>query len=229
MSCLAACACLSARAQWLTPEAVGGAFWGGLIGGLVGGDCRHGFSWNSAAVGAGIGLAAGGLFGEARRYEAPRTAVYLPAPEPSVVVGYGYPVHGQAVYVYDAPNAYCAPSWYYRPARPNYTLGGTVLGAASGALIGAGTGDAGKGAAIGAAAGLLVGAITESAVRQQEQPRGVTAAPLPTPPSAPATPSSSPAESRSHITSQPGPDSTYFWTPRPQIADAPPVPDAPRF
>jgi hypothetical protein len=36
-------------------------------------------------------------------------------------------------------------------------------------------------------------------------------------------------EARSEITSKPCATSTYTWTPRPQIADAPRVPDAPTF
>src|SRR5260370_6011102 len=128
LSVMAVCMFATARAQLVSPEAFGGALWGSLIGGIAAGDCRHGFSGEGAAIGAGVGLLAGALAGEARRqayYESP---------------GYYYaggPVYAQP-YVYYAPNAYCAPGYYYQPARPNYAFGGTLLGAASGALIGAG-------------------------------------------------------------------------------------------
>jgi len=59
----------SAQAQLLSPESFGGVLWGSLIGGVVGGDCRHGFSGEGAAIGAGAGLLAGAILGETRRQD----------------------------------------------------------------------------------------------------------------------------------------------------------------
>jgi uncharacterized protein YcfJ len=226
---------LPASAQWLRPEAVNGALWGGLIGGVVGGNRHHGFSGNGAAIGAGVGLIAGTLTSESRRnyyYDSPS---YGYTTYPSVSFGYGYGGYGNSAYVYYAPNNYCAPGYYYRPTRPNYVVSGTVLGAASGALIGAGRHDAGKGALIGAGAGLLLGSVAEHAANREErrvlaaqnasQPYVVTASA--TSDVRPLTSDSSAA--RNVITSKPVATSTYTWTPRPQIADAPSVPDAPTY
>jgi uncharacterized protein YcfJ len=230
---------LPARGQLFSPEALGGAALGALIGGVVGADSRHGFSGNGAAIGAGIGLVAGAVAGEARRYEARERPVLVCAPGAEVSFGYGYRSCGSAAYVWYAPNRYCAPGWYYRPERrPDYALGGTLLGAASGALIGAGTGDAGLGAAIGAASGLVVGSIAEAAARERERSiasqAGTVYHPQPAQraSAAPSAAESQPRVSRSptEITSKPCPTSTYFWTQPPaRIPDAPRVPDAPRF
>src|SRR6266850_2679027 len=153
LTCAAAIATLSASAQLFSSESLHGAFLGSLIGGIAGSDCRHGFSGNGAAIGAGAGFLLGAIAGEANRQNYYGAPGYAYEPAPSVSFGYGYGGCGNSAYVYYAPNDYCAPGYYYRPTRPNYAVSGTVLGAASGALIGAGTRDAGKGAAIGAAAG----------------------------------------------------------------------------
>ena len=217
-----------ARAQLFGPESLGGAFWGSLIGGLAGSDRRHGFSGNGAAIGAGVGLVAGALVGESRRHYYYDSPGYVYAPAPSVSFGYGYGHGGSSGYVYYSPNRYCAPNYYYRSTRPNYAVSGTFLGAASGALIGAGTHDAGKGAAFGAAAGLVLGGVAEASAQRHEQraavavqstPAAQTQAPMQPPAAMP----------QSEITSRPGASSTYYWTVRPQIADAPRVPDAPTF
>ncbi len=227
---------LPAQAQWLRPEPLQGALWGGLIGGIVGGNRHHGFSGNGAAIGAGVGLIAGTLASESRRnyyYDSPS---YGYTTYPSVSFGYGYGGYGNSAYVYYAPNNYCAPGYYYRPTRPNYVVSGTVLGAASGALIGsANHHNAGKGALIGAGAGLLLGSVAEHAANREErrivaaqsasQPYVVTASV--TQDVRPQTSDSS--ATRNVITSKPVATSTYTWTPRPQIADAPTVPDAPSF
>lgn len=225
---------LSAQAQLFSPESLHGAAWGGLIGGIVGGDShRHGrhyhhsFSGEGAAIGAGIGLLAGALAGEARRSAYCESLGHPCAPAPTVSLGYGYTSHGSSTYVYYAPNAYCAPGYYYRPTRPNYAIGGTLLGAASGALIGAGDHRAGEGAAIGAAAGLIVGGLAEASARQPEQRAAVVASATPANQTA-AAPETQPAPPP-QMTSQPCADSTYYWTPRPQIPDATRVPDAPTF
>ena len=222
-----------AQAQLLRPESVSGALWGGLIGGIVGGDDCHGFSGEGAAIGAGVGLIAGTLAGQARRDYYYGSPGYGYSVAPSVSFGYGYGSYGSSAYVYYAPNYYCAPSYYYRPTRPNYVVSGTVLGAASGALIGsANHHNAGKGALIGAGAGLLLGSVAElSAQRQGQRVVAAQNTAQAYVPSGPATPvPNAPApNSRSQITSQPSATSTYYWTPRPQIADAPRVPDAPTF
>jgi uncharacterized protein YcfJ len=233
---LAAGTLVSAQAQLFSPEAFGGAAWGALLGGIIGGDsyghhghCHSSFSGEGAAIGAGIGLLAGALAGEARRNSAYDSPTYVSASAPTVSLGYGYTSGGSSAYVYYAPNAYTAPGYYYRPARPNYAVGGTLLGAASGALIGAGNNQAGEGAAIGAAAGLVVGGIAEATAKKREQRAVVATQTTPTP----TTPIPNAAESQPapqpQVTSQPSAESTYYWTPRPQIADAPRVPDAPTF
>src|SRR5437762_1572332 len=51
----------SAQAQLFSPESFSGALWGSLIGGVVGGDCRHGFSGEGAAIGAAAGLVLGSI------------------------------------------------------------------------------------------------------------------------------------------------------------------------
>lgn len=233
---LAAGALLSAQAQLFSPESLHGAAWGGLIGGIVGGDSHrhghhyhHGFSREGAAIGAGIGLLAGALAGETRRYDYYESPDYAYTPAPTVGLGYGYTRHGSSAYVYYAPNAYCAPGYYYRPTRPNYALGGTLLGAASGALIGAGDHHAGEGAAIGAAAGLVLGSIAEGAAQQRERTAVMAAQPTPAPTHPPPAPAETQPVPPPQVTSQPCADSTYYWTSRPQIPDAPRVPDAPRF
>jgi len=234
LTCLLSASLLPARAQLFSPEAFSGAAMGALIGGAVGGSSYsygcgsyNTFSGQGAAIGAGIGLLAGALVGEANQRAAhvEQPVVYTSAP--TAVSGYGY----GSTYTYYAPNAYIAPGYYYRPNRPNYAVGGTLLGAASGALIGAGSDQAGKGAAIGAAAGLVLGSVAQIAAKNQEQKR-VAAQTTPQPVSAAATQQdSSPQtqDSSAQITSQPVATSTYHWTTRPQIADAPRVPDAPTF
>ncbi len=250
LTCLASAALLSARAQLFSPEALGGAFWGAMIGGLAGGGhhgyshhgnyCSSGgFSGEGAAIGAGVGLLAGALVGEARRqdYYHAQPVVYVPAPATTATVGYGYSSRGSSASVYYAPNAYPAPDYYYHPSRPNYAVGGTLLGAASGALIGEGTqGKPGEGAAIGAAAGLVLGGIAEHAARKQEQriaaaqPAVQTQWQQPAQTTPPQDERLQTPDARSEITSRPSANSTYYWTAPPrQIADAPSVPDAPRF
>lgn len=250
LSCVAGAAMLSAQAQLFSPDAITGAGLGAMIGGISGGDCHNGgFSGNDAAVGAGIGLLAGTLLGEARRQSEPDTVgyAYAPAPAPAVSFGYGYGNCGSSAYVYYSPNYYTAPGYYYRPApqpvstvyqssRPNYAVGGTLLGAASGALIGVGSDQAGQGAAIGAGAGLVLGGIAEYASRKHEKKVAqaqIVAQYQPQPPSpvaaAPDTATPNP-DTRNQITSTACPTSTYYWTtPLPQIPDASVVPDAPRF
>ena len=232
---LAAGTLVPAQAQLFSPEAWNGALWGGLIGGIVGGDTyrhhhhyHHSFSGEGAAIGAGVGLLAGALVGEARRYDY-ESPSYVYASAPVVSLGYGYTSCGSSAYVYYAPNAYCAPGYYYRPARPHYAVGGTLLGAASGALMGAGSHQAGEGAAIGAAAGLVLGSVAESAARKHEQTAAAAAPPNPVVAPPPATAPETQTTPPPQVTSQPCADSTYYWTPRPQIADAPRVPDAPTF
>jgi len=238
----------SAQAQLLNPDAIAGAGLGAMIGGISGGNCHNGgFSGNDAAIGAGIGLVAGSLLGEARRQSQPESEgyVYAPAPPPTVTFGYGYGNCSSSAYVYYAPNYYTAPGYYYRSApqpvvptsRPNYAVSGTLLGAASGALIGSGIHhQTWQGAAIGAGAGLVLGGAAEYATRKQQQKASnvqtVAQNQVFTPASAASTHDvgSQPQDARGEITSAPCATSTYFWTtPPPQIPDAPRVPDAPRF
>lgn len=242
-TCVTAATTLSAPAQLFSPEALGGAFWGSLIGGVAGGDCHNGFSGEGAAIGAGVGLIAGAVAGEARRQYYSDPQPYPAAPTAAVSFGYGYGSCGSSASVYYSPSAYVAPGYYSRAGRPNYAVGGTLLGAASGALIGAGNEQAGKGAAIGAAAGLVLGSVAEASTRKREQQvaqvaqvEQVTQAAAPPFPQAPSElvstlPAAQVTSLNPHgqIQSKPCPTSTYYWTAPPQIPDAPRVPDAPRF
>ena len=230
LTCATLATTLSASAQLFGPESLSGAFWGSLIGGIAGSDCHDGFSGEGAAIGAGVGLLAGAIAGEARRWDYDYSQPYAYSPASSVSLGYGYGSCGSSAYVYYSPNSYCAPGYYYRPARPNYAVSGTVLGAASGALIGSASHDAGQGAAIGAAAGLVLGSVAEVAAQKREHRPASEDQSTPAPPTQPQT--ESPVETSSlsgQITSTPCPTSTYHWTTRPQIPDAPRVPDAPTF
>lgn len=235
LALLAVTALLPARAQLFGPESLGGALWGGLIGGIVGSDCRSGFSGEGAAIGAGVGLLAGAIVGESRRYHYYDSPGYAYYPSTSVSFGYGYGHCGSGVSAnlhfspapYYAPTRYYQPTRYYRPARPNYALRGTLLGAASGALIGAGNNQPGEGAAIGAAAGMVLGSAAELAARRQE--RRIAADSTKSLPQSPA--QLPPQAQQSNPSAQRDPaNTTYYWiTPRHQISDAPRVPDAPTF
>ena len=222
---------VSAQAQLFSPDSVNGAVWGGLVGGVLGGNRHHGFSGNGAAIGAGVGLLAGSLAGSSRRYAYYDEPSYFYSSAPSVSLGYGYGNCGSSAYTYYTPNNYLAPGFYYRPTRPNYAVSGTILGATSGALIGAGRHDAGKGALIGAAAGLALGSIAErSAKREDQQVVASQTAAQQTVATAQPTLVVAPQQSAPvQITSSPVATSTYYWTPRPQINDAPRVPDAPTY
>jgi hypothetical protein len=232
LTCLMSVALLPARAQLFSPEAFSGAALGAMIGGVAGGSSySHGcgyynqFSGQGAAIGAGIGLLAGAFIGEANQ-----RAAYAEQPIAYTSATVATPGYGYTPYAYYAPNAYTAPGYYYRPNRPNYAVGGTLLGAASGALIGAGSDQAGKGAAIGAAAGLVLGSVAQIAAKHPGQ-EAVAVQPSTRPSAAAITQDQRPQsqESFAQITSQPCATSTYHWTARPQIADAPRVPDAPTF
>jgi uncharacterized protein YcfJ len=244
LSCLVSTAILSAQAQLFSPDSLNGAFLGSLIGGIAGSDCHHGFSGEGAAIGAGVGLLAGALAGEARRHDDCASPSYAYSTAPSVSFGYGYGNCGSSAYVCYTPNNYSAPGYYYRPTRPNYVVNGTMLGAASGALIGAGNHDAGQGAAIGAAAGLVLGSVAEATTQRRERRTANAIQSTPAPqaqpevepqaqPTEPAPLSQDPGlrtqDANAEIISKPCPTSTYHWTARPQIPDAPRVPDAPKF
>ncbi|MBI3853444.1 MAG: hypothetical protein HY298_24620 [Verrucomicrobia bacterium] len=150
---------------------------------------------------------------------------------PGFSLSVGYPAYA---YYPDSYYSYADYGYYgyYDVGRPNYAVGGTLLGALTGGLIGNSFHHQGwEGAAIGAGAGLLLGGIAEDAARRQERRVAATmyqASPAPQPQmQAQPQPQSSPPQSQ--ITSKPCATSTYYWTTRPQIADAPRVPDAPGF
>src|ERR1035438_2717981 len=138
LTILTAGALTSAPAQLFSPDSLNGAFLGTVIGGLAGGNHCHGFSGSGAAIGAGVGLLAGAIVGEARRY-------YY----------YAAPVYATPGYGYAYASAYMsAPAYVTAPPRPNYAMGGTLTGALAGGLIGAGFHRRWEGAGIGAASGL---------------------------------------------------------------------------
>lgn len=188
----------SARGAVLSPESFSGAAWGAVIGGLAGADCRNNWSNDGAWIGAGIGLLTGTLIGESRRqqnYNAPYAFPSAP--------GYGYAPPGVTP---------ASPSNPSAPNRPSYKLGGTLVGAAAGAMIGEGVSDKPwQGAAIGAAAGLVMGSIADRSVRSQRTAQVSAASDQP---------------QATVVTSS-------VWQapsgPRHQISDAPRVPDAPSF
>ena len=128
LACLAGMTVMSSQAQFLNPDSIGGAAIGAFWGGILGGDCHHGFSGEAAAIGAGIGFLTGTLVNESRKreyeYYSSQPAVYVP--QPTVSLGYGYGPEPSATYVYYAPNNYMAPAYYYQPSRPNYAVGGTL-------------------------------------------------------------------------------------------------------
>ena len=90
LTLLASTLLVSAQAQLFSPESFSGALWGSLIGGVVGGDGRHGFSGEGAAIGAGAGLLAGAILGEARRQDYYCAQPYVCATTPSAGYGYSY-------------------------------------------------------------------------------------------------------------------------------------------
>lgn len=225
----------STHAQLLSPESVHGAVWGGIIGGIVGGDRHHGFSGNGAAIGAGVGLLAGSLASGSRHYSYHDEPIGHRSFAPTISLGYGYGYHRSSAYVYHTPNNYLAPGYYYQPSRPNYAVSGTILGATSGALIGAGNHDAGRGALIGAAAGLALGSVAEHSIRREEraEQRAIAVQARQQNETSQLQQISEPKPLRllpaPQITSTPVSTSTYFWTPRPQIRNSPTVSDAPTF
>jgi uncharacterized protein YcfJ len=161
LTILAAGALTSASAQLFSSEALNGAFLGTVIGGIAGGNHHHGFSGNGAAIGAGVGLLAGAVVGEAQRqsYYASQPYYYYPVP-----------LYAQPGYGYVAAPAYVAvPAYAPAPPRPNYAVGGTLTGALAGGLIGAGYHRGWEGAGIGAASGLVLGSVAEIAAQRQEQ------------------------------------------------------------
>lgn len=79
-----------------------------------------------------------------------RSYVYYP----SYGYSYGYPAY----------------DYGYSYSRPNYAVGGTLLGALAGGIIGHNVNRQGwEGAGIGAAAGLVLGSIAESGARSRER------------------------------------------------------------
>ncbi len=201
---------VGAQAQLFSPEAVNGALLGTMIGGIAGSDCHHGWSGEGAAIGAGVGLLAGAIVGEAQRqsYYASQPACYYPA------TTYAQPGYGYVC----APAVAYAPGYAPAPPRPNYVVGGTLLGALAGGLIGSGSHQGWEGAGIGAASGLVVGTVAEAVAQKRERDwvaARATSAP------APAAVAVLPRAAAPAPAAQPAPG--Y------QIPDAPRVPDAPTF
>jgi hypothetical protein len=151
---------------------------------------------------------------------------------PSFSLSIGYPAYAYYPYYSYPYYGYGGYYSYNEPGRPNYAVGGTLLGALTGGIIGNSIHHQGwEGAAIGAGAGLLLGGIAEDAARRQEY-RAATRVAQPYPVAQPQPQMQAPAQPsspQSQITSKPCATSTYYWTPRPQIADSPRVPDAPTF
>ena len=159
---LVALSILPAQAQWLSPDAFGGAVWGGLLGGIIGHNSgRH--TGEGIAIGAGAGLLLGALSGAGRGES-----------------GY-YPNYGAA------PSYGYGPSYGYEYrdySRPNYAGSGAVLGGIAGAVIGNNSGHRGlAGAAIGAGAGLVLGSLAEQSARRQEVSRAYGSTPVQSTPS----------------------------------------------
>lgn len=94
-----------ARAQFCSPEAWGGAAFGALLGGVIGGDC-HGLSGTGAAIGAGVGFLAGAAVSASNAKYCSEAFYAEPIPVAQPGVGYVYT---------PAPVVYCAPP---PPARP---------------------------------------------------------------------------------------------------------------
>lgn len=215
---------LPGHAQLFGPESLTCGVFGALIGGVAGGDCRHGFSGEGAAIGAGVGLLAGALIGEANRQSYYSSTVVSASPGyyyagtvPAAQSGYGY---------VEAPVYQSQPVVIAAPPRPNYVVGSTAAGALTGGIIGATQGKGWEGAGIGAAAGLVVGGIAESAARKHEQ-RVWTQ-------QTQALPASTPQVQQPAQRLQPAPAPQYasvanYHTMAPQVPDAPRVPDAPTF
>ncbi|HOX56535.1 MAG TPA: hypothetical protein P5205_06380 [Candidatus Paceibacterota bacterium] len=212
------------HAQLFSSEAVGGALMGTFIGGIVGGDCHHGFSGNGAAIGAGIGLASGAILGEVQRQSYYNSQPYYSYPAASCVQpGYGY--------AYVPADAYAPVYYTSAPQRPNYVIGGTLVGALAGGLIGVGYDKGWEGAGIGAASGLVLGGLAEYAAQKHEQKLASYPPPQPTVLGNTSAPSGyqlapqSPPFDQAPIQVAP----QTYEPPRYQIADAPRVPDAPTF
>ena len=103
---LASSVLAGAQAQLFSPEAFGGALLGTVIGGIAGSNCHHGFSGNGAAIGAGVGLAAGAILGEVRRQNDYASQPYYYYPAPTAYVQSVLP--GQPTPAQPAPQAYWA-------------------------------------------------------------------------------------------------------------------------
>lgn len=103
------------RAQFIGPDALGGAAFGALFGSVIGADC-HGLSGKGAAIGAGVGFLAGGLIGAANE-RACREGAYI---EPTVTVypGYGYGYGMGYTYVYTPVAVQPAPVAAPAPPPP---------------------------------------------------------------------------------------------------------------
>jgi outer membrane lipoprotein SlyB len=118
---------------------------GAALGGIAGGIIGHN-SGRHGGEGAAVGAGVGLLVGSLAHQDRRERGYYH--------VGYDQP-------------------YYYH--RPNYALGGAVLGGVAGAVIGHNSGRHGaEGAAIGAGAGLLFGSIAESEARRRASARAAS-------------------------------------------------------
>jgi uncharacterized protein YcfJ len=141
-------AVLTAKAQFLSSEAFGGAALGGLAGGIIGHN-----NGNHTAEGIGIGAGAGLLLGAIVHNE--REDRYYRTPGP--YYGYSRTYYGPG---------YGYSTTYYAPSRPNYAITGAAMGGVAGGIIGHNQhGHTLEGVAIGAGAGLVLGAVAEQHAR----------------------------------------------------------------
>jgi outer membrane lipoprotein SlyB len=139
-----------AKAQIFSRESVGGAVLGGIAGGVIGHN-----NGRRTAEGIGIGAGAGLLIG-------------------ALSSNYRRDYYGGHYYRGPYAHGYYSHDYYYGPGynsrRPNYAVGGALLGGLAGGIIGHNNGrHTAEGIAIGAGAGLLMGGLAEYELRRRER------------------------------------------------------------
>jgi hypothetical protein len=153
--------------------------------------------------------------------------VYVSASVPLYSYSYWDSPYGYAYYpAYDYPGY---PGYYYEYTRPNYAVGGTLLGALTGGLIGASQHHGWEGAGIGAAAGLVLGSVAEIAAEKHEEKMVYATVPPPLPPPPVPVMVMQPAVVVAAPAPAPTPVYPQVYISPNQIPDAPRVPDAPTF